>query len=225
MSAATPAPPPARNGTAAAIEPLPDSDPYGPAPGGIVQPRPCVRGGRGRRRAHPSISRDRASIARSRPASPCARPVPPTSVPRTGSSSSTRRSASAASCARGRAPMARADSDADEGVVEVRLVHRWHLQRHLPEEDRRRPASWCARSTLGISVIWATLNSAVSQMVAQRRGTDLMPELGYKPVNKYLPPRPERMGQSPPPTGAPPPTPAASSADKLLRWVDRLLSR
>ena len=62
-------------------------------------------------------------------------------------------------------------------------------------------------------------------MVAQRRGADLMPELGYKPVNKYLPPRPGRMGQSPPPAGAPPPTPAASSADKLLRWVDRLLSR
>ena len=32
-------------------------------------------------------------------------------------------------------------------------------------------------------------NSAVSQLVAERGGFDLMPELGYQPVNKYLPPR------------------------------------
>ena len=31
--------------------------------------------------------------------------------------------------------------------------------------------------------------SAVSRLVAERGGFDLLPELGYKPVNKYLPPR------------------------------------
>ncbi len=31
-------------------------------------------------------------------------------------------------------------------------------------------------------------NFAVSQLVAERGGYDLMPEMGYKPVNKYLPP-------------------------------------
>ncbi len=35
--------------------------------------------------------------------------------------------------------------------------------------------------------------SEVSEMVARRSGGDLMPELGYKPVNKYLPPRAARM--------------------------------
>ena len=35
-------------------------------------------------------------------------------------------------------------------------------------------------------------DSAVSQLVAERGGFDLMPELGYQPVNKYLPPRPRR---------------------------------
>ena len=31
--------------------------------------------------------------------------------------------------------------------------------------------------------------SEVSKLVAERGGYDLMPELGYKPTNKYLPPR------------------------------------
>src|SRR5258708_3944398 len=35
-------------------------------------------------------------------------------------------------------------------------------------------------------------SSAVSRLVAERQGYDLMPELGYKPVNKYLPPRPRK---------------------------------
>ena len=62
-------------------------------------------------------------------------------------------------------------------------------------------------------------------MVAQRRGGDLMPELGYRPVNKYLPPRPERMApraaaedRATLPDDVPP-------GERLLRWVDRLLSR
>src|SRR5205085_1929716 len=34
--------------------------------------------------------------------------------------------------------------------------------------------------------------SAVSKLVRERDGYDLMPELGYAPTNKYLPPRPRR---------------------------------
>ena len=69
-------------------------------------------------------------------------------------------------------------------------------------------------------------NSAVSQLVASRGGYDLMPELGYNPVNKYLPPRASRGASS---AGAPGPLPAAElRADGLhpvLRWLDRVLSR
>jgi sulfite dehydrogenase (quinone) subunit SoeB len=65
--------------------------------------------------------------------------------------------------------------------------------------------------------------SAVSELVASRGGKDLMPELGYRPVNKYLPPQRGRMA---PVNGA---DSAAAAADEaptgLLRWVDRLLSR
>ena len=50
---------------------------------------------------------------------------------------------------------------------------------------RRRPARLGARhfGDLGDP------ESAVSQLVAERGGYDLMPEMGYAPTNKYLPPR------------------------------------
>ena len=52
--------------------------------GRVVQPRPFLRGGRGRRRAAPCTSRAPACIARRRPASPSARPAPPTSAAEDG---------------------------------------------------------------------------------------------------------------------------------------------
>lgn len=67
--------------------------------------------------------------------------------------------------------------------------------------------------------------SAVSQMVAERGGYDLMPEMGYAPTNKYLPPRPRKNTGGC--TGAPvelaPAIPAGTSG--LLGWIDRILSR
>ena len=68
-------------------------------------------------------------------------------------------------------------------------------------------------------------DSDVSQMVARRGGADLLPELGYKPVNKYLPPRPERMAPRPPVDDRPEPPDHTPAGERLLRWVDRLLSR
>ena len=46
--------------------------------------------------------------------------------------------------------------------------------------------------------------SDVSKLVAERDGRQLMPELGYNPVNRYLPPRPRR--------GLRPPRPASLGA-------------
>jgi len=66
-------------------------------------------------------------------------------------------------------------------------------------------------------------NSAVSALVAERAGKDLLPELGYRPVNKYLPPRRQRNLAAPARGAAP--EPAGDGGNRLLRWVDRLLSR
>jgi Fe-S-cluster-containing dehydrogenase component len=66
--------------------------------------------------------------------------------------------------------------------------------------------------------------SPVSQLVAEREGYSLMPELGYAPVNQYLPPRPSQAHAGC--TGAAPlPEAAVAPASGFLRWVDRLLSR
>ena len=71
-------------------------------------------------------------------------------------------------------------------------------------------------------------DSAVSKLVAERDGYDLMPEMGYKPVNKYLPPRPRRDGcadVAAAATGAAEEKVDFSTASPLLRWMDKLLSR
>jgi Fe-S-cluster-containing dehydrogenase component len=69
--------------------------------------------------------------------------------------------------------------------------------------------------------------SEVSQLVKERGGYDLLPELGYKPVNKYLPPRTGRAqagctGAAARPLSEPR---EESTGNKLLRWLDRALSR
>ena len=59
----------------------------------------------------------------------------------------------------------------------------------LPE-DERQPA--CVLTCPTKSRIFGDFddpNSQVSQLVRERGGKQLMPELGYNPVNTYLPPR------------------------------------
>ncbi len=63
--------------------------------------------------------------------------------------------------------------------------------------------------------------SAVSKMVEERSGYDLMPELDYRPTNKYLPPRSARAIDDK--IGAPEAlTPKAEGG--FLGWLDRVLS-
>jgi sulfite dehydrogenase (quinone) subunit SoeB len=73
--------------------------------------------------------------------------------------------------------------------------------------------------------------SAVSQLVAERGGFDLLAELGYKPVNKYLPPRDRRDQTAASASAA---WAGASkqaveveggAAERLFAWIDQLLSR
>ena len=63
--------------------------------------------------------------------------------------------------------------------------------------------------------------SAVSKLVADRGGVALMPELDYKPVNRYLPPRPRRTGADEADDA-----PASHDTGNLAsRWLHRLLKR
>ena len=76
-------------------------------------------------------------------------------------------------------------------------------------------------------------SSDVSKLVAKREGYDLMPEMGYKPVNKYLPPRPRKDGSGSSETmrefkkeqDVNPDKSDGSSADKFFAWADQVLSR
>lgn len=63
--------------------------------------------------------------------------------------------------------------------------------------------------------------SAVSKLVAEREGVDLMPELGYRPTNKYLPPR-ANTGRAAR-TAAPRLEPVSAEGG-FLGWIDRVLS-
>jgi Fe-S-cluster-containing dehydrogenase component len=68
--------------------------------------------------------------------------------------------------------------------------------------------------------------SDVSKLVAERAGYELMPEFGYKPVNRYLPPRPRKTAAGD--SGAPAKlcaAPSAAATHPLLHWIDRVLSR
>jgi sulfite dehydrogenase (quinone) subunit SoeB len=63
--------------------------------------------------------------------------------------------------------------------------------------------------------------SPVSRLVTERGGVDLMPEMDYRPTNKYLPPRARPSGGGP--DNAPALEPVAEGG--FLGWVDRLLTR
>ena len=64
-------------------------------------------------------------------------------------------------------------------------------------------------------------DSPVSQLVRERGGGDLMPELGYRPVNKYLPPRARNACAA---TAPAPPLEPVAPVGGFLGWVDRMLS-
>jgi Fe-S-cluster-containing dehydrogenase component len=95
---------------------------------------------------------------------------------------------------------------------------------NIPEESRQ-PA--CVQACPTRARHFGDLGdpeSAVSLLVAARGGVDLMPELGYAPVNKYLPPRPRRAGNAQA-TPAPQESLDEEKLPPLLRWLDRALSR
>ncbi len=68
-------------------------------------------------------------------------------------------------------------------------------------------------------------DSDVSKLVAERGGVALMPELGYAPTNRYLPPRPRRTGDETAFPDHDAGEPAANPAAAVSRWLGRVLRR
>jgi Fe-S-cluster-containing dehydrogenase component len=93
---------------------------------------------------------------------------------------------------------------------------------NLPEEDRV-PAcvAACPTSARHFGDL-ADPQSPVSQLVEKRNGQALMPELGYKPTNRYLPPRPKAEKKSSPAARV---LSDATAEGGFLGWVDRMLTR
>ena len=67
-------------------------------------------------------------------------------------------------------------------------------------------------------------DSDVSKLVAERGGVALLPELGYAPVNRYLPPRPRRTGEAAG-TQADGDAQPADARNAAARWLARVLRR
>jgi len=114
--------------------------------------------------------------------------------------------------------------DEDEGVMKKCTLCIDRIYNENLAEDERMPACVmvCPTSARHFGDL-GDPNSAISELVAERGGKDLMPELGYRPVNKYLPPR--HASHAVVAAMAEAPVVAPAGDNKLLRWIDRLLSR
>ncbi len=123
-------------------------------------------------------------------------------------------------------PYGAREYDITEGVMKkcTLCVDRIYNE-NLPEAERV-PAcvSTCPASARHFGDL-GDPGSKVSQLVADRGGYALMPEQGYAPVNRYLPPRQksscDSAAKAAPVALAPT---APDSAGKFLQWIDRLLA-
>ncbi len=115
--------------------------------------------------------------------------------------------------------------DSDAGVMKKCTLCIDRIYNENLEEVDRVPAcvSTCPVSARHFGDL-GDPNSDVSLLVKDRGGYDLLPELGYKPTNKYLPPRPRARSAAALESG--PSIEALSISDQpLLQWVDKFLSR
>jgi Fe-S-cluster-containing dehydrogenase component len=125
-------------------------------------------------------------------------------------------------------PYGARELDKAEGVMKkcTLCVDRIYNE-NLPEIDRT-PA--CVRTCpAGARHFgdFADPDSNVSKLTAERGGMELMPELGTKPVNRYLPPRPKTdiTGTGKIDILAPYLDPVPEQAGGFLGWLDKALEK
>jgi len=122
-------------------------------------------------------------------------------------------------------PYGAREYDEDEGVMKKCTLCIDRIYNKNMDEVDRVPAcvSTCPASARHFGDL-GDPDSAVSKLVAERQGYDLMAEMDYKPTNKYLPPRPRRNKADT--GGMPSELPVTPGAENpILRWIDKALSR
>lgn len=119
-------------------------------------------------------------------------------------------------------PYGAREFDSEVGVMKKCTLCVDRIYNQNLEEEERVPAcvAACPTSARHFGDL-GDPESAVSQLVAERDGVDLMPEMGYRPTNKYLPPR-DRAERTNLQASALEPIAADGG---FLGWVDNLLSR
>jgi sulfite dehydrogenase (quinone) subunit SoeB len=120
-------------------------------------------------------------------------------------------------------PYGAREFDEDDGVMRkcTLCVDRIY-DKDLPEAEREPACVATCPSRARHFGDLADPQSKVSRLVKERGGVDLLAELGYRPTNKYLPPRKATI-----PTGPreAPARAASGISGALLRLLDRALSR
>ncbi|WFU91397.1 4Fe-4S dicluster domain-containing protein (plasmid) [Rhizobium sp. CC1099] len=117
-------------------------------------------------------------------------------------------------------PYGAREFDEDKGVMKKCTLCIDRIYNETLPEAEREPA--CVATCPSRARHFGDLgdpNSDVSKLVAERGGVDLMPELGYKPTNKYLPPRKSTIPSKPLENST------SDGGNALLRLLDRVLSR
>jgi sulfite dehydrogenase (quinone) subunit SoeB len=118
-------------------------------------------------------------------------------------------------------PYGAREFDEDQGVMKKCTLCVDRIYNEALPEAEREPA--CVATCPSRARHFGDLgdpNSAVSKLVAERAGVPLMPELGYAPTNRYLPPRKATIPAKPLERPA-----TAAGGHPLLRMLDKVLSR
>jgi len=124
-------------------------------------------------------------------------------------------------------PYGAREYDHDHGVMKKCTLCVDRIYNDNLEPEDRQPA--CVRACPTGARHFGDLGdpeSEVGKLVAERGGYDLLPAMGYKPVNKYLPPRPRRDAAA---EGGEPVELAELAgkgdvAERLFGWLDKVLS-
>ncbi len=120
-------------------------------------------------------------------------------------------------------PYGARELDEEAGVMRkcTLCVDRIYDEQRPPEEREPACVATCPSRARHFGDL-ADPQSKVSRMVRERGGVDLLAELGYRPSNKYLPPRAARIPTRPAETR---PAGGKGLGAALLDLLDRVLSR